>query len=80
MFSMLDLNSGYWLIEMDNKDLNKTVFVTQHGLLKYFWMPFGLKNVPATFQRATEVILVSVKLQHAFVYIHDVIIFSKTLE
>lgn len=34
MFLTLDANSGYWQIEMDNKDVDKTVFVTQHGLFQ----------------------------------------------
>lgn len=41
-------------------------------------MPFWLKNARATFQRAVNVVLASVKWQCAIVYIDDVIIFTKT--
>ena len=43
-------------------------------------MPFGLKNSPATFQRATDIILAQVKWQYALVYLDDVIVYSKTVE
>lgn len=77
VFSTLDVSSGYWKIEMDDKDVDKTEFVTQHGLIRYTRMPFELKNVPATFQRAMDVIQASVKWQFGIVYIDDIIIISK---
>ena len=41
-------------------------------------MPFGLKNAPATFQRALDIILARVKWQFALVYLDDVIIYSNS--
>ena len=43
-------------------------------------MPFGLMNAPGTIQRAADIILASVKWQHALVYLDDVIVYSDTLE
>ena len=43
-------------------------------------MPIGLKNAPATFQRAVDIIPSWVKWQHALVYLDDVIVYSKTVE
>lgn len=43
-------------------------------------MRFGLKNAPATFRRAMDVILASVKWQHSLEYIDDIIILSETSE
>ncbi len=48
-FSTLDLYSGYWLVEMDQQDIDKTVFVTRQGLFRFTVMPFRLCNAPATF-------------------------------
>lgn len=39
-----------------------------------------LKNVPVTFQRATDVILATVKWHYAVLYIDGLIIFSSTAE
>lgn len=77
VLSILRAKSMYWQIEMDENDIEKTVFVTHHGLFKYTRMAFGLKSAPATFQCATNVILALVKWQHPFVYIDDIISFSK---
>ena len=79
IFSTLDCNSGYWQIMMDDADKEKTAFVTHQGLFHFTRMPFGLRNAPATFQRAIDIILSSVKWQYCIVYIDDVIIFSKSI-
>lgn len=57
--------------------MDKPVFVTYNGLNCYTHMPFGLRNAPETFQRATAIILVPFKWQHAPKYLDDVVIFSK---
>jgi len=43
-------------------------------------MPFGLTNAPATFQRALDIILLSLKRQICLVYLDNVIIFSANAE
>lgn len=44
--------SGYWKIEIHEKDRQKTGFVTHQGLFQFLRMPFGLHNALATFKRA----------------------------
>ena len=49
MLSFLDAFSGYHQIPMHSLDAEKTSFITPHGLYCYNVMPFGLKNVGATY-------------------------------
>ena len=56
MFLFMDGFSGYNQIKMAPKDAEKTAFRTPMGNFYYTVMPFGLKNVGATYQRAMMVI------------------------
>ncbi len=45
-FSTLDLYSGYWQMEMDQLDIDKTAFVTRQGLFQFTVMPFAFVMPP----------------------------------
>ena len=77
-FSTLDLQSGYFQLKVKEADRAKTVFVTKDGLFEFLVMPFGLCNVPSTFERAMELILRGLQWKHLLIYLDDVILFSKT--
>lgn len=70
----------YWRIQIDDRDIDKTTFTSHHGLHRYLGMPFSLKNAPTTFQRAIDIILSAVMLHSAFIFVDDVVIFSRSVE
>ncbi len=76
----LDVQSGYWLIEMNKKDRSKTSFVTKYGLYEYTRMPFGLCKAPSTFQRAMELVLRGLQWDTLLIYLDDIIIFGEDVE
>jgi hypothetical protein len=77
-FSTMDLASGYWQIEVDEKEKSKTAFSTGQGLYEFNVLPFGLTGAPSTFQRIMDYILMDVP--HAMVYIDDIIVYSVSFD
>ncbi|KAF9761154.1 Retrovirus-related Pol polyprotein from transposon opus [Nosema granulosis] len=80
IFSVLDATSGHYQITMEEKDKEKTAFSFKGRLYEYNRMPFGLCNVPATFQRAMDTILRKENRKFVIPYLDDVIVYSKTKE
>ena len=56
-FTTLDLVSGYWQVEVNEADREKTAFCTPEGLFQFWVIPFGLCNTLATFQQLMDLIL-----------------------
>lgn len=79
-FSVLDLQSGYWQVEVDPQDREKTAFVTTSGLYEFQSMPFGLCNAAATFERLMECILRDEQWHTCLIYVDDIIIFANSFE
>ena len=79
-FSTLDLASGYWQVELDPNDKEKTVFSTPFGLFQFNVMPFGLCNAPSTFQRLMEMVLAGLHWSICLVYIDDIIVYGRTCQ
>jgi hypothetical protein len=76
----MDLQSGYWQVEVDEADRPKTTFITADSLFQFNVMPFGLTNAPGTFQRMMDVMLAGLKWNSCLVYLDDILFFSKTFD
>ncbi|KAI7950664.1 hypothetical protein MJO29_009338 [Puccinia striiformis f. sp. tritici] len=79
-FSKIDLKSAFNLLRVAEGHEWKTAFRTPWGLYEYLVMPFGLANAPACFQRFIQFVLREYLSVSCFVYIDDILIFSKTRE
>ena len=80
VFSFMDSFFGYNQIKMKSEDLEKTTFVTQWGTFCYKVMPFELKNVGATYQRAIVALFHDMIRHEIEVYVDDMIARSQTEE
>jgi hypothetical protein len=56
------------------EDEDKTAFITPHGVYCYMTMPFGLKNMGATYQRCMQVCLKEQIGRNIEVYVDDIVI------
>lgn len=79
IFSKLDLRNAYHLIRIKEGDEWKTAFNTPSGHYEYQVMPFGLTNAPAVFQALINDVLRDMINVFVFVYLDDILIFSKSL-
>lgn len=79
-FSVLDLKSGYYQIEVEEADKPKTAFVCPLGFWEFNRMPQGVTNAPSTFQRLMERCMGEMNLKEVLVFLDDIIVFSSTLE
>ncbi|GJR32117.1 reverse transcriptase domain-containing protein [Tanacetum coccineum] len=74
----LDTYKGYHQIQMAESDEEKTAFHTSQGVYCYTKMPFGLKNVGATYQLLVDKDFDSHVGRNIEVYVDDLVIKSYT--
>lgn len=79
-FSAIDLFSGYHQISMNPDDIEKTAFTTKFDNYNFKMISFGLTNAPASFKREMNRILLPLIGKYLFVYIDDIVVYSKSLE
>ena len=78
IFTSLDLQLGYWQVELTEASRPLTAFtVGPLGFYKCVWMPFGLTNAPATFQCLMESCLGDLHLKWCISYLNDITVFFK---
>ncbi len=83
VFNTLDLRVGYHQLPIREEDKAKTTFlgINFHGkdyLYQWKFLPFGLKNAHAEFQRVMDRILAG--LDFVQCYINDIVMYGDTMD
>ena len=80
-FSCLDLKTRFWQIRIDRASRQYTAFTVGNlGFFECNRMPFGLCNVPATFQWLMQNCMGELNFTYCLIYLDDLIIFWWTAE
>ena len=80
-FSTMDFKSGFWHVHMALESQQYTAFTVGNlGFYEFTRMPFGLFNVPTTFQCLMQSTLGELNLTYCIIYLDDVIVFGHTEE
>ncbi|GKC10583.1 reverse transcriptase domain-containing protein [Tanacetum coccineum] len=73
----LDAYKGYHQVQMYREDEEKMAFYTDQGTYCYTKMPFGLKNVGATYQRLVDKVFKDQIGRNLEAYVDDMVIKSR---
>ncbi len=79
-FSVQDAQSCFWQIPMHRDDQPKTTFTCHLGTFMFRMMPFGLTGAPASCVRAMTRIFHNLERRIGFIYMDDLICFSKGVD
>ena len=79
-WTALDLANAFYQIQVYGDHIPKLAFSTDDGHFEFTVMPFGVKNAPATFQYLMYRVLGEFYEKFVYVYLDDIIIFSRSLE
>ena len=76
----LDLLHGFYNLEITPGDRWKMAFSMPDGHYEFIGLPMGLKNSPSIFQRTMNMVLQEVLGKFCFIYVDDIVIYSKSAE
>jgi hypothetical protein len=76
-YTALDLLHGFYNLKIKAKDREKTAFSTYEGHYEFVRLPMGLKSSPSIFQRLMNLVLSGCLGKYAYIYIDDIVIYSK---
>uniref|UniRef100_A0A2N9EYF5 Integrase catalytic domain-containing protein n=1 Tax=Fagus sylvatica TaxID=28930 RepID=A0A2N9EYF5_FAGSY len=79
-YCFLDGYSGYYQIEIALEDQGKTTFTCPFGTFAFRRIPFGLCNVPATFQRCMVSIFSDMVEKFMEVFMDDLSVFGDSFD
>lgn len=77
VFSKLGVKTGFYQIQVESEDREKTAFTTRNDQYEYKAMGKGLCSVPATFRTLMSSIFTEVKDGILVACLDDILIYSK---
>jgi hypothetical protein len=77
-FTALDLQSGFWQIQMAAEDIKKTALITKTRLYDWTVMPFRLKNATSTFTRTMSEVFKDLDSKFLKVFVDDLNVHSES--
>jgi hypothetical protein len=80
IYTKLNLKDAYYRIRMKTNNKWKIAFRTRYGHFKYIIMPFGLTNIPATFQAYVNEILIGLFNIICITFLNDICIYNDLIE
>lgn len=84
VYISLDMASGYYLVPVAEKDIEKTAFVTPDGQYEFLRQPFGYANAPSAFARPIAKVIAPLRNKNSKTiiqaYIDDIRIAARDLE
>jgi len=80
IYSKIDLQHVYHLVQIAPGDKWKTAFHTRYGSYEWLVMPFGLTNAPAAFQWFVNTVFADMLDVCVVVYLDDILIYSEDME
>ena len=78
IYSKINIIAAFNCLHMQQGEEWKTAFRTRYGLYEYLLMPFGLANVPSSFQNFINDILYEMLDEFYTTYIDDILIYSNS--
>lgn len=73
-FSVMDLQSGFHQIPLDETSRPATAFSTDTGFFQWKVLPFGLSVAPSSFSRMMTIAFAGLSPDQAFIYMDDLIV------
>ncbi len=80
MFSKIDLRSGYYQMQLIERNEEKITCHTSYGSYEFLVMPFGLTNAPAAFCTFMNDIFREWLDDFVVVYIDDILVYRDSME
>ncbi|CAH2093016.1 unnamed protein product [Euphydryas editha] len=76
MFSKLDANSGYWMIQLDEESSRLCTFNTQFGRYKFLRLPYGINSSGEIFHKVMSDLFGD--LPGVLIFVDDILVFGSS--